>query len=597
MNKKKLIASVLTVALLVGAAGASVYAVETRDTQNPGGSTSAVKEEKKDNVSEDVKATGKELSKEETVYVMADATGAVNKVIVSDWLQNANEDSQIKDETVLKDIKNVKGNESYKMEADGSCVWDAEGHDIYYQGTTDKKPPVDLKVSYTLDGQPISASEIAGKSGKVTIRFDYTNNEKKSVRVNGRQEELFVPFAMLTGMIMDNEVFSNIEVTNGKIVNEGEKTIVTGLAFPGLADDLGLTNSSDIDIPGYFEVTADVKDFAMKNTITVGTTSVFDTFNTDKFDSGELRSDVDKLTDGMEDLIDGSSELYDGVQKLLDGTDELEAGVYKLSAGTSSLYGGMNRLKTGSSQLVAGTEQLQAGVQQLGAVAGSLGQLTTAVGTIGTTAQTLGGNIQGAADALGDDEVNEAFVALLGPTSSLSNDQKAEVVKLKTAITNAGTSLASAGGNMQTLSTTLQALAAGNNGGGTANSAAKIQELIAGVNKLNAGAKDLDDGIAKAQEGAGKLDDGVKEMEEKMPEFVDGVKKLSDGTMELSDGLKKFRDEGISKITEMVDGELGTAADRLGATVDAAKSYSSFAGLGKDMNGSTKFIYKTEEIK
>ena len=130
MNKKKLIASVLTVALLVGAAGASVYAVETRDTQNQGGSTSAVKEEKKDNVSEDVKATGKELSKEETVYVMADATGAVNKVIVSDWLKNGNEDSQIKDETVLKDIKNVKGNESYNMEADGSCVWDADGHDI-----------------------------------------------------------------------------------------------------------------------------------------------------------------------------------------------------------------------------------------------------------------------------------------------------------------------------------------------------------------------------------------------------------------------------------------------------------------------------------
>lgn len=583
MNKKKLIASVLTVALLVGAAGASVYAVETRDTQNPGGSTSAVKEEKKDNVSEDVKATGKELSKEETVYVMADATGAVNKVIVSDWLQNANEDSQIKDETVLKDIKNVKGNESYKMEADGSCVWDAEGHDIYYQGTTDKKPPVDLKVSYTLDGQPISASEIAGKSGKVTIRFDYTNNEKKSVRVNGRQEELFVPFAMLTGMIMDNEVFSNIEVTNGKIVNEGEKTIVTGLAFPGLADDLGLTNSSDIDIPGYFEVTADVKDFAMKNTITVGTTSVFDTFNTDKFDSGELRSDVDKLTDGMEDLIDGSSELYDGVEELLDGTDELQKGVVKLTSGSSDLCGGMSNLKAGSSELATGTDQLLAalGGQTTGgnASASKLQQLRSAGGVAIDGATTY---------------ITNSSAALSAMWGVLTPEQKSGLAAAGVTETGINTLTTSAG----ELSAGLPTYKAGVEEliGTVSGSSSSLGTLTEKLKLLNQGAHKLDDGIAEAQTGAGKIYDGLMKIEEKMPDLTDGVKKLRDGTMELSDGLKKFRDEGISKITEMVDGELGTAADRLGATVDAAKSYSSFAGLGKDMNGSTKFIYKTDEI-
>lgn len=589
MNKKKLIASVLTVAMLVGAAGASVYAVETRDTQNQGGSTSAVKEEKKDNVSEDVKATGKELSKEETVYVMADATGTVNKVIVSDWLQNANEDSQIKDETVLKDIKNVKGNESYKMEADGSCVWDAKGHDIYYQGTTDKKPPVDLKVSYTLDGQAISASEIAGKSGKVTIRFDYTNNEKKSVRVNGRQEELFVPFAMLTGMIMDNEVFSNIEVTNGKIVNEGEKTIVTGLAFPGLADDLGLTNSSDIDIPGYFEVTADVKDFAMKNTITVGTTSVFDTFNTDKFDSGELRGDVDKLTDGMEDLIDGSSELYDGVEELLDGTEELQTGVVKLTSGSSDLCGGMSKLKDGSGKLAAGTKQLQAALGGLDMTKlNQVGQLPTLIGAL------FDGYNENVVKAVAKSAAKEAAKATATQLGGSLNDTQLETIAnavvadptFSNGLQATYTQYKDASG-YNTLIASLGELATG---------LGNLPALVSGVNDLDAGAQKLDKGIEDAQAGAGKLYDGLYEMETKMPEFVDGVKKLSDGTMELSDGLKKFRDEGISKITELVDGELGTAADRLGATVDAAKSYSSFAGLGKDMNGSTKFIYKTDEI-
>ena len=442
-----------------------------------------------------------------------------------------------------------------------------------------------FKVSYTLDGQAISASEIAGKSGKVTIRFDYTNNEKKSVRVNGRQEELFVPFAMLTGMIMDNEVFSNIEVTNGKIVNEGEKTIVTGLAFPGLADDLGLTNSSDIDIPGYFEVTADVKDFAMKNTITVGTTSVFDTFNTDKFDSGELRGDVDKLTDGMEDLIDGSSELYDGVQKLLDGTDELEAGVYKLSAGTSSLYGGMNELKTGSTKLATGTKQLQEELSGLDmtALQGALGGLDQVDGLDSTV-----GNIFTIYESCCTAEIKK-----------LVTEQKISVEAagyITDALNSAKSDMADNDNYKQIMGGLNDLKTKANGLKSAAGKLNDMSKLVAGVNKLNEGAQALDAGIAKAQEGAGKLDDGVKEMEEKMPEFVDGVKKLSDGTMELSDGLKKFRDEGISKITELVDGELGTAADRLGATVDAAKSYSSFAGLGKDMNGSTKFIYKTDEI-
>ncbi|MBR4754695.1 MAG: hypothetical protein IK054_05870, partial [Lachnospiraceae bacterium] len=155
MNRKKIIGSVVIVAMLVGAAGASVYAVEAG---TPAENTAAVTEEKKDSVSEDVKATGKALSKEETVYVLSDATGQVNKVIVSDWLQNANEDARIKDETLLQDIKNVKGNETCKKEADGSTVWDAQGHDIYYQGTTDKKPPVEVKITYMLDGKPISAS-------------------------------------------------------------------------------------------------------------------------------------------------------------------------------------------------------------------------------------------------------------------------------------------------------------------------------------------------------------------------------------------------------------------------------------------------------
>lgn len=111
-------------------------------------------------------------------------------------------------------------------------VWDAEGNDIYYQGSTTKALPVDVSVSYKLDGKTMSAKEIAGKSGRVTIRFDYKNNQYEMVDIGGKKEKIYVPFAMLTGIELDDDKFSNVEVTNGKVVNDGTMTVVAGLAFP-----------------------------------------------------------------------------------------------------------------------------------------------------------------------------------------------------------------------------------------------------------------------------------------------------------------------------------------------------------------------------
>lgn len=652
MNKKKLIASVLTIALLVGAAGASVYAVETSKPAGGENETSTEVEEILNQVSEEVKATGKDLTKEETVYVIADASGQVNKIIVSDWIQNGTQNAEIKDETDLEDIKNVKGNESYKMNEEGMCVWDAKGHDIYYQGTTKKALPVDVKVSYKLDGEPISADDIAGKSGKVTIRFDYTNNESKMMNVGGKQEKIYVPFAMLTGTIMDNEVFSNIEVTNGKIINEGEKTIVTGLAFPGLSDDLGVKADSDVEIPAYFEITADAKDFSMKNTVTIASNTIFDDFDTDKFDTASLKDGMDELNDGMDKLVDGSSELYDGIETLLDKSKELVIGIRKLADGAKDLRDGAvkldsstNTLKQGAANLAVGaqkikdgTEPLKEGAEDLAAgvnmAASEIKKTAASMNKLGASLEGIKGGVDTAED-LADtvsggitnvkSGVESALEALEDvDADSLDKDGKVALATAKAALTKSNSGLAGLGtaaGGIKTatskcsggLGQVIDSLGESKGSSslgqiddlvdgairlknGMAELDAGAEDLVAGANQLSGGSSQLKDGTKKLADGAEKLYKGIMELDENAPLLIDGINKLADGSMELSDGLKKFRDEGLSKLNEIVDGDLGNIADRLSVTVDVAKSYNSFAGLSKDMKGSTKFIYKTDEI-
>ena len=651
MNKKKLIASVLTVALLVGAAGASVYAVETNKPASTENGASTDVEEILNQVSEEAKATGKDLTKEETVYVIADASGQANKVIVSDWIQNGTQNAEINDETELEDIKNVKGNESYKMNEEGMCVWDAKGHDIYYQGTTKKALPVDVRVSYKLDGEPISADDIAGKSGKVTIRFDYINNESKMMNVGGKQEKIYVPFAMLTGTIMDHEVFSNIEVTNGKIINEGEKTIVTGLAFPGLSDDLGVKADSDVEIPAYFEITADAKNFSMKNTVTIATNTIFDDFDTDKFDSASLKDGMNQLNDGMDKLIDGTSELYDGMEKLLDGSHELATGIRKLAEGAKKLRDGAQKADNGAAGVQAGAGNLANGAQDLSA---GTQQLADGTQELSDKAGQLAAGIYGINDGLNQLTKQELTAKVEGGFDQLVSGLQDNVAKEQAAAQQAQEAAAQAAakttpdpkeiaekqaeaaGHLGAAQALSQAIAAVNTtktgvatgvgayedgvkqvAAGADQMSNKVPELITGVSNLNDGAQQVNNGATQLQQGsnqlyagttqlksgtkeladgAQELYDGIMKVDDKMPEMVDGIEKLSDGTMELSDGLKKFRDEGLSKLNEIVDGDLGNIADRLSVTVDVAKSYNSFAGLSKDMKGSTKFIYKTDEI-
>ena len=357
----KFISLALCAVVLFAAVGTSVFAL-----------TGEGKESEDENQETTINASAEaETSKDETVYVLAGADGTVQKIIVSDWIKNAMATDSLDDKTELSDIENIKGDESFTLGGDNSCVWDAQGNDIYYQGNIEKELPVQMSVCYTLDGQAIAPEALAGQSGHVTIRFDYQNMQYEEVLLDGKTEKIYVPFTMLTGMLLDTEVFRNVTISNGKLINDGDRIAVVGIAFPGLQEDLAISKEK-LDIPDYVEISADVENFEMGMTMTLATTELFGAIDSDKLDLHELSDAMAELTDAMGQLMDGSSQLYDGLCTLLEKSGDLVSGINKLAEGAAQLKAGAESLDSGAAQLQAGAAQLSSGLNTLNANSSSL---------------------------------------------------------------------------------------------------------------------------------------------------------------------------------------------------------------------------------
>lgn len=398
---KRVISLLLSAGIICGMVGASAYAVDENSAAGFVGGSSEAEKVSSNNYLTISSDEEEALGKEETVYVMAGADGSANKIIVSAWLKNPGGVDFINDVSELENIVNVKGDEDYTKGEGNEYVWNANGRDIYYQGTTDKKLPIDMRVSYKLDGEDISADELAGKSGKVAIRFDYINNKKEKVEIDGKEEEIYVPFLTLTGTILNNDVFTNVEISNGKLLNDGDKSIAIVFAMPGMQENLNI-DKEKFEIPSYVEITADVKEFELTTTLTV---ALNDAFNHLEISDEEnpldgLSKSLDELSSASNRLINGSSALYDGlgvlleksgalvsgVDKLSDGAADLKDGAYSLSDGAYSLKGGAEQIQNGAGSLKDGAYALNEGMSDL---CGGASKLNEGLGTLSSKGEVL----------------------------------------------------------------------------------------------------------------------------------------------------------------------------------------------------------------
>ena len=490
----RVVAGVLTIALVGTGIGATAVFAEKNSTAVTAEADSTTGSSKDaddiaDKLMDSVSLKDNDADKDESVYLISDANGNVNKTIVVDHLKNKDKKDTLEDASNLSDIENVKGKEKFTQSGD-KLTWQAGGKDIYYQGTATEEPPVTQKVTYYLDGKEISPEDLAGKSGKVKIRFDYTNTTSYTETVNGEKQTVSVPFAAITGLVL-GDGFENIEVTNGKAEVSDSSSVVLGYALPGLKDSLGIKDKDldgDVNIPEYMEMTADVENFSMPAAMTF-VVNASDYVSTDGIDTSDL-------DDMINDLKDASTQLQDGSKTLAEGTDTLADGLSTLQSKLGTFASGVGTLQSGLKTYTDGVSTLSGGLNTLGNSTGALvsgaDKLNSGAGQLASGSATLKDGLKSYTD--GASQLNTGLNQLNDNTGSLATG----VTSL-----NDGAKKLSDGIN-----------AANKGAAGVSAGAAQLKTSIdtakTGADSLAAGAKQVDEGVGQLTQSLSDMPETIK---------------------------------------------------------------------------------------
>lgn len=600
-------------------------------------------------------STDKVAKKDETVYILAGADGAARKIIVSDYLSNPAGDAELEDVSELANIENVKGEQAFE-----NGVWQAEGEDIYYQGEGETALPVEMNISYTLDGEEIAPEELAGKDGHAVIRFDFSVNQTAG---NG----VAVPYAVITGALLENEVFKNVQAVNARVVNDGDRTIVLGVALPGLKDSLDV-GFEDMDIgegfelPEYVEIEADVTDFALPVTLTLATSEVFARLDADALEnSQDLKDAMAKLSDGMDRLLDGGAQLVDGLEALGTGVEQLAGGVDALADGLDTLVSNNDALVAGSTQ-VFDTLLATANAQLAAADAGvpeltienydeTLGTLVEAMSEDGIARQAraqveeavrsqqeqvraaveqavqaeVQAQVEAAVEAnvrtqvlaaagmtdeayeaavaagqLGDEQANQIDAAV---RQQLAADEVQDMIGQQ--LTTQMASDKVQGIIEEKTEEQVQALIEQNMAsdevqGQIEQSLAKYGESCATLaalrEQLNAYGT-FHSGLIAYTQGVSSAADGANQLKAGATDLADGVQQLLDGAQEMKDGLELFSSDGVEKLDKLVNEDMEALLERVRELICAAQDSQNYSGIADGMEGSARYIWRTDAIE
>lgn len=595
--KKKIVKTVsVSLAVLLAAGGISYQAISGNE-KIAVADTSKDAKTIQDTIENNIKYNEVGEDKEETVYVLTDANGNVNKKIVSDWLKNKDGSDKLEDKSDLDNIENVKSDADYTSGEDGTIVWNTNGEDVYYQGTTDKELPVDVKVTYLLDGKEMTPSEIAGKSGKVTIKFQYINNQKKEISINGKKTEMYVPFTMISGMILDGNKFRNVEVNSGKVISDGNRLVVVGLGFPGMNSNLNIADAAgdkNLNFPDTVEVTADVEDFSLALTLTMGSADLLSAVDVDNVTAVEdLKEVVNKLVESTAALQSGSTKISEGLRTLktsfgtystgiktyvttvnsnigllneklpefTDGTKALSAGVNKIADAMEGEEGAV----TGANKLAEGSKELNSGLDSLSNKVGKIGNtddktLTGGVNNIAAGSKKLfsyvdkmlagfddGKNAQGDINyglSNGSKAVAEGVEELAGELTDMVTtmqksiaDNEANIEKLNMVLK--GGKNPSTGKNLTdeeiaVYNAQIQQLSGANTA---------LKSMLQSINpeEMNSQLNTLKDGANGVASGVSELQTGLKEFKKEGNTLVTGAEKLNSSMAELVSGIDKLK--------------------------------------------------------
>ena len=637
-------------------------------------------------------------SKSETVYSNLDSNGKAYKTIVSTQLTNEDKLDEITDISNLLNIENTNGDETFKKEGN-QIVWDSNGNNIYYKGESDKQLPVECKITYELNGEEISAEELRGKSGNVKIKINYTNNEKHIVSINGKQVTMYTPFIIVAGTKIDNAKNKNIQITNGKIVDNGESTLAVGIAMPGMQENIGISKSK-IDIPEEIEISMETEDFEMGNIIAVVAVKGIDE---------DLTSDLNSMYSQINELANASNKILAGANRLKEGTSELVSGVDQLKDGTGAAYAGskqikneveestrnlkndntpaidsktLEAIKAQAMQSATLSDEQKAGIAAQAKAAATLSDEQKAgiaaqakAGAKLTDAQKAGIAAQAKAAA----NLTDAQKAEIAAQAKLTDEQKAKItaqakagakftetqekVIIAQAQENYPETLTEAEKQLiltvaqntayQTATTTALAVAESTAETTALKVAQSVAESTAEATALKV-AQSVAESTAEATaqtvaqstatqtaettaltvaqstatQTAGatatqtatqvgnqakqkftnqvvsqmstlgtaldELTNGLANIDNGVSALSVGTNKLDSGALQLANGVKTFNEQGISKINNLVNGDLRNIASRVEKMNELANEYNNYAGIQNGMAGEVKFIMITD---
>ena len=577
-------------------------------------------------------AAGKSsFSKSETVYAVMNGDGSIKSTTVSEHLYSASGLANVTDKTTLTDIQNTESDAEFTQNGE-ELVWNTNDTDVYYKGNTDKALPIDVKVTYALDGQEAALEDIIGKSGHLTVTVNLKNNETGTVNVNGKDRTIVTPLITAVGVILGGDA-SNVTAEHGMIESAAKSSVAAFVTLPGVKDSLsGLLPDEVNSIEDYLQdtvtVEADVEDFTCPqvmvacatSTAALGTSNVFDLSSINDLTDGinQLNDAMSQLMDGASQLVDGTSQLAGGVLALLDGANTLNNGAAALDDGLGQLTNGLDTLSANNAALNAGAQQVADGVlasanktlkegglidedmtwSNYEAVIDNIltmNDKTLAAGrkkmvrTIWEQAPSFKDSQLDLALYLSATKTNHDLEAALHLMQNYDPSMLCGLVQLLTSQEAKDTAKAELKYQVENSQDIVDVRA-------LKDSLSKIQYFVSSVGQYTAGVQTAADGAHSAKDGSAQLAAGTKTLYDGVNTLNEGASQLNDGTHQLNDGLNQFNEEGISKLTGALDQDqlhgLKTVLDEMS---DRLENYTSFAGAPEDAESSVKFVYKTAE--
>ena len=577
-------------------------------------------------------AAGKSsFSKSETVYAVMNGDGSIKSTTVSEHLYSASGLANVTDKTTLTDIQNTESDAEFTQNGE-ELVWNTNDTDVYYKGNTDKALPIDVKVTYALDGQEAALEDIIGKSGHLTVTVNLKNNETGTVNVNGKDRTIVTPLITAVGVILGGDA-SNVTAEHGMIESAAKSSVAAFVTLPGVKDSLSGLLPDEVDsIEDYLQdtvtVEADVEDFTCPqvmvacatSTAALGTSNVFDLSSINDLTDGinQLNDAMSQLMDGASQLVDGTSQLANGVLALLDGANTLNNGAAALDDGLGQLTNGLDTLSANNAALNAGAQQVADGVlasanktlkegglidedmtwSNYEAVIDNI--LTMNDKTLAAGRKKMVRTVWEQAPSFKDSQLD---LALYLSATKTNHDLEAALKLMQNFDASMLTGALEMVTNADAKNTIHEELKYQvENSQDMADvralktSLSQIQFFVSSVNQYTAGVQTAADGAHSAKDGSAQLAAGTKTLYDGVNTLNTGAGQLNDGAGRLNDGLNQFNEEGISKLTGALDQDqlhgLKTVLDEM---TDRLNDYTSFAGAPDDAESSVKFVYKTAE--